>query len=105
MSMSIAEYEKYKPPTIAEMLAHPHWLGCLRCGWAWWLRGAGENHDEMPTCCPKCKSAYWNEPRKKYVCVYCRRRGDARDCQRCQQLRDQAVAEIEATGRLVCPRC
>jgi hypothetical protein len=107
MDMTIAEFEKHKPPTIQEMLsrASPHILGCLRCGWTWHLRGAGPDNDRLPGSCPKCKSAYWNEPRKCYRCTNCRRRGDARDCAHCGLLRSRAVEEIEAAGRLVCPRC
>jgi hypothetical protein len=105
MSMSIQEYETYKPPTIAETLADSHLLGCLRCGWAWWLRGAGPNGDQMPVCCPKCKTASWDRPRKHYLCPNCRRFRAARDCQHCAQIRARAVAEVEATGKQVCPRC
>lgn len=34
---------------------------CLRCGRQWAPRGDGEK----PRICPKCKSAYWDKPRKK----------------------------------------
>ena len=36
-------------------------LKCLRCGHAWIQR------KEKPKQCPKCKSPYWNKPRKKEV--------------------------------------
>ena len=32
---------------------------CDRCGHEWMPRGAGK-----PTVCPKCKSPYWDIPRK-----------------------------------------
>ena len=32
---------------------------CERCGHEWITRGKSE-----PLVCPKCKSAYWNIPRK-----------------------------------------
>ena len=37
-------------------------LKCLRCGHSWRPR-----EDKLPTVCPnpKCKSPYWNIPRKK----------------------------------------
>jgi DNA-directed RNA polymerase subunit RPC12/RpoP len=34
--------------------------GCERCGHEWFPR----NNEAEPTICPKCKSAYWNRPRK-----------------------------------------
>lgn len=34
---------------------------CDRCGHAWIPR---LKIDEDPTICPKCKSAYWNKPRR-----------------------------------------
>ena len=36
-------------------------LECLRCGWTWHPRT-----DKLPAVCPnpKCKSPYWNKPRK-----------------------------------------
>ena len=33
---------------------------CERCGHKW----VPNNIDEEPTICPKCKSAYWDKPRK-----------------------------------------
>lgn len=39
-------------------------LQCLRCGWTWRQRG-----DKLPKVCPnpRCKSPYWNRPRKAAV--------------------------------------
>jgi hypothetical protein len=105
MHMSWKEYCNHKHPTIVEHLTNPAVLTCLRCGWAWYFRGAGPEGEDAPVCCPHCKSAYWNEPRKHYVCINCRRLGDARDCAHCAQLRSRAVAQIEAGGKRVCPRC
>lgn len=34
---------------------------CERCGHKWIPRAATE---DIPTICPKCKSPYWNKPRK-----------------------------------------
>jgi predicted Zn-ribbon and HTH transcriptional regulator len=34
---------------------------CERCGHKWVPRAATE---DIPTICPKCKSPYWNKPRK-----------------------------------------
>jgi predicted Zn-ribbon and HTH transcriptional regulator len=34
---------------------------CDRCGHKWIPRS---KIDEAPTICPKCKSPYWNKPRK-----------------------------------------
>ena len=33
---------------------------CERCGHEWLPREKGQE----PTVCPKCKSPYWNKPRK-----------------------------------------
>ena len=33
---------------------------CERCGHDWVTRGI-----EMPKVCPRCKSPYWNTPKKK----------------------------------------
>jgi len=35
---------------------------CLRCGHKWLARLAGRSE---PKICPRCKSAYWNEPRHR----------------------------------------
>ncbi len=32
---------------------------CLRCGHKWYPR-----KEQRPLCCGKCKSPYWNTPRK-----------------------------------------
>ncbi|MEM0134973.1 MAG: hypothetical protein QXU18_07075 [Thermoplasmatales archaeon] len=34
---------------------------CERCGHEWIKRG-----DKEPKVCPKCKSPYWNTPRRKH---------------------------------------
>jgi len=34
---------------------------CERCGHEWIPRSSTEG---MPTICPKCKSPYWNKPRR-----------------------------------------
>lgn len=34
---------------------------CERCGHEWVPR----NKDEYPIVCPKCKSPYWNTPKKQ----------------------------------------
>lgn len=33
---------------------------CERCSWKWVPR-----NKKTPVVCPKCKSPYWNKPRKK----------------------------------------
>lgn len=33
---------------------------CYRCGHAWLPR----NSNDRPKVCPKCKSPYWNKPKK-----------------------------------------
>lgn len=37
---------------------------CERCGHVWVAREDREKGD-LPIICPKCKSAYWNKPRKE----------------------------------------
>jgi len=40
---------------------------CKRCGHVWLPRGQhkdGEGEPELPRVCPKCKSPYWNVPRR-----------------------------------------
>ena len=37
-------------------------LVCLRCGHKWLKRKL-----EDPMFCPKCRSPYWNKPRKKII--------------------------------------
>jgi len=37
---------------------------CERCGHTWRPRHY-TSEDEPPQTCPKCKSAYWNQPRQK----------------------------------------
>lgn len=36
---------------------------CLRCGYEWVPR-IFKTKDEEPTICPRCKSPYWNKPRR-----------------------------------------
>ena len=36
---------------------------CERCGHIWVAR-EGRERGDLPTICPKCKSPYWNRPRK-----------------------------------------
>ncbi len=40
---------------------------CERCGHEW----APREPEQAPTVCPKCKSPYWNRPRREY-CVTCK---------------------------------
>ncbi len=40
---------------------------CDRCGHEWIPRGASE---QEPRVCPKCKSPYWNRPRKTTPLTY-----------------------------------
>ena len=37
---------------------------CERCEHVWVPR----NNNHLPTVCPKCKSPYWNRPRKTSGC-------------------------------------
>ena len=37
---------------------------CYRCGHEW----KPENIDIIPRVCPKCKSPYWNTPKKEKSC-------------------------------------
>ncbi len=39
---------------------------CLRCGYKWVPR-IFKGKTEEPTICPKCKSPYWNKPRRSEV--------------------------------------
>jgi predicted Zn-ribbon and HTH transcriptional regulator len=43
-----------------------HGYQCERCGHVWVPR---TKIDDEPTICPKCKSPYWNKPRKLSVPV------------------------------------
>ncbi len=38
---------------------------CERCDHDWIPRKPWKEGDKLPTVCPKCKSPYWNRPRKK----------------------------------------
>jgi len=35
-------------------------LKCLRCSWEWYPKS-----ENIPKVCPKCKSPYWNIPKKE----------------------------------------
>lgn len=37
---------------------------CERCEHEWIPRDALDGEQALPTVCPKCKSPYWNKPRK-----------------------------------------
>ncbi len=37
---------------------------CERCPHDWIPRKEWNEGDRLPTVCPKCKSPYWNRPRK-----------------------------------------
>lgn len=37
---------------------------CERCDHVWIPRGAIAGDEKTPTVCPRCKSPYWNRPRK-----------------------------------------
>jgi len=37
---------------------------CERCGHTWVSRLKTQNPNKKPIVCPKCKSPYWNIPRK-----------------------------------------
>ncbi len=45
---------------MAEIKLHVDGYRCERCTHEWIARGEGK-----PTVCPKCKSPYWNIPKKK----------------------------------------
>ena len=38
---------------------------CERCEHEWIPRKQPESEADYPTVCPKCKSPYWNKPRKQ----------------------------------------
>jgi predicted Zn-ribbon and HTH transcriptional regulator len=38
---------------------------CDRCGHEWLARDVGRGKGEDPRVCPKCKSPYWNTPRRE----------------------------------------
>jgi DNA replicative helicase MCM subunit Mcm2 (Cdc46/Mcm family) len=38
---------------------------CERCEHEWIPRDALADEQELPTICPKCKTPYWNKPRKE----------------------------------------
>jgi len=54
----------------------PYFLHCLRCERSFY------SHSEEPTSCGKCKSKYWNVPKKINIqinqCVKCKRRWEQR---------------------------
>ena len=45
---------------MAELKLEVKAYKCDRCSHKWIPR-----NKELPTICPKCKSPYWNKPRKK----------------------------------------
>ena len=47
-----------KEPTVAKVMLPG--FKCERCPHTWVPRGS-----ETPTVCPKCKSPYWNAPRRE----------------------------------------
>ena len=38
---------------------------CERCGHTWVPRVYDNDSNKEPVICPKCKSPYWDKPRKK----------------------------------------
>ena len=41
---------------------------CERCWYRWGCRtGSGVRPKEDPRVCPKCKTPYWNRPRRKNI--------------------------------------
>lgn len=46
---------------MAEIILKVKGYKCERCSHKWIPR----NKEEDPIICPKCKSPYWNKPRKK----------------------------------------
>ncbi len=46
---------------MAEIILKVKGFKCERCNHMW----APRNKEEKPIICPKCKSPYWNRPRKK----------------------------------------
>lgn len=38
---------------------------CERCSHEWMPKKPWIEGEELPTVCPKCKSPYWNRPRKE----------------------------------------
>ena len=46
-------------PSFKSNRFHAH--SCNRCGHKWM-----SSHEEKPRVCPKCKSVYWDSPRKLY---------------------------------------
>jgi len=45
---------------MAEILIKKKGFKCEKCGHEWVPR-----NEETPIICPRCKSPYWNKPRKK----------------------------------------
>jgi len=57
----IAEYDSRQPINTATVTGNIMELStfkCLRCGWEWVPRVP------TPKTCPKCRSPYWDRPRK-----------------------------------------
>ncbi len=68
---------------------------CDRCEHEWIPRG--ESEDE-PRVCPKCKSPYWNRPRKSTPLTYERFSGIVRDALRAKS--PMTWTEIRTTAKL-----
>ena len=45
---------------MGEIIIKTKGYKCERCGHEW----APRNKEEKPLICPKCKSPYWNKPKK-----------------------------------------
>lgn len=48
---------------------------CERCSHEW----LGKTQKKIPRVCPKCKSPYWDEPKRKVMMTYERFRNQIRD--------------------------
>jgi hypothetical protein len=48
---------------------------CERCEHSWIPREAIAGTEALPTVCPKCKSPYWNRPRKEASKTAAKKRG------------------------------
>lgn len=73
--------ESYKRRAVWE-------YNCLRCGHAWFPRSpvaadAAIPGEAIPRVCPKCKSPYWNRPKRSAEI----REAEARLCERDPELR------------------
>lgn len=68
---------------------------CDRCGHEWVPRGES---DEEPRVCPKCKSPYWNRPRKTAPLSYEEFRDKVRDALHAKS--PMTWTEIRTTAKL-----